>query len=170
MTIKQHPIFTIGYEGATVPAFIAALREAGVALILDIRAVPASRKKGFSKTPLAAHLAEAGMGYRHLRDLGTPKRGRDAARGGDREAFERIFLAYMEEPEALLDLGEALAHAREQQSCLLCLERDPKNCHRLIVANRIARESGQEVRHLFVEALEVPLLPLPPLKGRHERR
>ena len=153
---KQLPIFTIGYEGATIPAFIAALREAGVALVLDIRAVPASRKKGFSKTPLAAHLAESGIGYRHLRGLGTPKRGRDAAHGGNREAFERIFLAHMEEPEALLDLGEALGHAREQPSCLLCLERDPENCHRLIVANRMARESGQKIRHLFVE--EAPSL------------
>ena len=80
----------------------------------------------------------------------TPKRGRDAAHGGDGEAFEHIFLAHMEEPEALLDLGEALAHSRAQPSCLLCLERDPENCHRLIVANRMARASGQEVRHLFV--------------------
>src|SRR5262249_48296198 len=72
---KQHPIFTIGYEGASVAAFVAALREAGVALVLDIRAAPVSRKKGFSKTPLAQHLSEAGMGYRHLRGLGTPKQG-----------------------------------------------------------------------------------------------
>ena len=153
---KHPPIFTIGYEGTSIPAFISALREAGVALVLDIRAVPASRKKGFSKTPLAGHLAEAGIGYRHLRGLGTPKRGREAAHGGDREAFERIFLSHMEEPEALLDLGEALAHAREKPSCLLCLERDPENCHRLIVADRMARESGQVIRHLFVE--EAPSL------------
>jgi uncharacterized protein (DUF488 family) len=72
---KQHPIFTIGYEGASVAAFVAALREAGVALVLDIRAAPVSRKKGFSKTPLAQHLSEAGMGYRHLRGLGTRNRG-----------------------------------------------------------------------------------------------
>jgi uncharacterized protein (DUF488 family) len=148
---KRPPIFTIGYEGASIPAFITALREAGVSLVLDIRAVPASRKKGFSKTPLAVHLAEAGIGYRHLRGLGTPKRGRDAAHGGDRDAFERIFLAHMAEPEALLDLGEALGHARQQPTCLLCLERDPQNCHRLIVAERMARESGQEIHHLFVE-------------------
>lgn len=72
-------------------AFVAALREAGVALVLDIRAAPVSRKKGFSKTPLAQHLSEAGMGYRHLRGLGTPKQGRGAARSGDHDSFERIF-------------------------------------------------------------------------------
>src|SRR5262249_33732829 len=88
---KQHPIFTIGYEGASVGAFVAALREAGVTLVLDIRAAPVSRKKGFSKTPLAQQLSEEGMGYRHLRGLGTPKQGRGAARSGDHGSFERIF-------------------------------------------------------------------------------
>ena len=76
MAKAQHPIFTIGYEGASVPAFIAALRDAGVALVLDIRAAPVSRKKGFSKTHLAQHLSEAGIGYRHMR--GPARLNRDA--------------------------------------------------------------------------------------------
>jgi uncharacterized protein (DUF488 family) len=145
------PIFTVGYAGASIPAFVRTLEEAGVTLVLDIRAAPVSRKKGFSKHQLAAHLAEAGIGYRHLRALGTPKRGREAARGGDMEAFERIFRDHMEEPDALLDLGEALKLAKDQPVCLLCLEREPEHCHRLIVAKRMAKESGQEFVHLFVE-------------------
>ena len=149
--MRAGAIYTIGYEGANVPDFIAALRRAGIALVLDIRAAPVSRKKGFSKTPLAQHLAEAGIGYRHLRGLGTPKRGREAARSGDLHAFERIFRAHIEEPEALLDLGEALGLAQAQAICLLCLERDPEHCHRLIVAERITKETGQEIRHLFVD-------------------
>ena len=107
--MRPKAICTIGYEGGTVDAFLRTLREAGVELVLDIRAAPVSRKKGFSKNQLAAHLAEAGIGYRHLRGLGTPKRGREAARGGDLESFERIFREHMEEPEALLDLGEAIS-------------------------------------------------------------
>ena len=150
--MRPKAICTIGYEGGTVAGFIRALKDAGVKLILDIRAAPVSRKKGFSKNQLAAHLADAGIGYRHLRGLGTPKRGREAARGGDVENFERIFLEHMEEPEALLDLGEAIALAKAQPVCLLCLERDPEHCHRLIVGNRMVGESGQKLRHLFVEA------------------
>ena len=146
------PIFTIGYEGASVEAFLQTLQEAEVALVLDIRAAPVSRKRGFSKHQLAAHLAEAGIGYRHFRWLGTPKRGREAARAGDIKGFERIFREHLGEPEALLDLAEALALARQQAVCLLCLERDPEHCHRLIVAERMARESGQELRHLFAIA------------------
>lgn len=151
MTDGKGPIFTIGYEGASMDAFISALREARVVLVLDIRAAPVSRKKGFSKTPLAQHLAATGIGYRHLRGLGTPKQGREAARAGDHETFERIFRHHLEEPEALLDLGEALSLAQAQAVCLLCLEREPEQCHRLIVAKRMSKESGQEIRHLFVE-------------------
>jgi uncharacterized protein (DUF488 family) len=150
--MRPKAICTIGYEGGTVDAFVRALKRARVELVLDIRAAPVSRKKGFSKNQLAAHLFEAGIGYRHLRGLGTPKRGRDAARGGDLESFERIFLEHMEEPEALLDLGEAIALAEAQQICLLCLERDPEHCHRMIVANRMVEQTGQELRHLFVRS------------------
>ena len=73
--MRPGAICTIGYEGGTVAAFIRALKDAGVELVLDIRAAPVSRKKGFSKNQLAAHLTEAGIGYRHLRGLGTPKPG-----------------------------------------------------------------------------------------------
>ena len=145
-------IYTIGYEGAGVDRFIAVLREAGIELVLDIRAAPVSRKKGFSKNLLAAHLTEAGIDYRHLRRLGTPKHGRDAARAGNLESFERIFLAHMDEPEALLALGEAIALAESQPICLLCLERDPAHCHRSIVARAMVERTGQEIHHLFVEA------------------
>jgi uncharacterized protein (DUF488 family) len=151
MAKAQHPIFTIGYEGASVPAFIAALLDAGVALVLDIRAAPVSRKKGFSKTHLAQHLSEAGIGYRHMRGLGTPKQGREAARSGDHDSFERLFRNHLEEPEALLDLGEALDLAAAQPVCLLCLERDPQQCHRLIITQRMSKESGQPIRHLFAD-------------------
>jgi uncharacterized protein (DUF488 family) len=149
--MRPKAISTIGYEGGTVDAFLRTLREAGVELVLDIRAAPISRKKGFSKNQLAAHLADAGIGYRHLRGLGTPKRGREAARGGDRESFERIFLEHMEEPEALLDLGEAIALAQAQPICLLCLERDPEHCHRMIVGGRMVEQTGQKLKHLFVQ-------------------
>ena len=143
-------IFTIGYEGASVPSFVESLRGAGVTLVLDIRAAPVSRKKGFSKHQIAAHLGEAGIAYRHLRGLGTPKRGRDAARSGNLEEFERIFRTHLEEPEALLDLGEAEMLAKEQPVCLLCLERNPLHCHRLIVATRMAKDTALRIEHLFV--------------------
>ena len=144
-------IYTIGYERAEPQAFLRTLSEAGIKLVLDIRAQPVSRKKGFSKNQLAALLAAEAIAYRHLRGLGTPKAGREAAKRGDIDAFARIFQMQMEEPEAHADLSEALRLSGETPSCLLCLEREPEHCHRLIVAQRMAELSGRDIKHLFVK-------------------
>ena len=93
-------IFTIGYEGSTQDEFIAALQQAGVERIIDVRAVPLSRKPGFSKNVLAAGLSEAGIDYVHLKALGTPPAGREAARKGDEAGLERIYAALDEEVAA----------------------------------------------------------------------
>lgn len=142
------PLFTIGYEGADIAAFIGTLNDAGVEIVLDIRAAPITRKPDFAKSRLSGHLAEAGIGYRHLRGLGTPKAGREAAARGDRAGFWRIFRAQMDSPEGLPQLAEAMALSRRESVCLLCLERDAHRCHRLMVAERMAAETGQEVRYL----------------------
>jgi uncharacterized protein (DUF488 family) len=123
-------IFTIGYEGATQAELVAALRRAGVARVIDVRAVPMSRKPGFSKNVLAAGLAEAGIDYVHLKALGTPPAGREAARNGDLAAFERIYAAQLETPEAGAEAARMIALAEEKPSALLCFERDPAQCHR----------------------------------------
>jgi uncharacterized protein (DUF488 family) len=142
------PLCTIGYEGTTVAAVTAALRDAGVALLIDVRAVPSSRKPGFSKHILAASLAAAGIGYVHLRPLGTPKPGRDAVRRGDVATMERIFAAHMTGDEPLAALAEATERAQAQPACLLCFEHDPRTCHRTLVAEMIAARTHQAVVHL----------------------
>jgi len=137
-------LFTIGYEGSIVDAVVASLRGAGVTHLLDIRAVPQSRKPGFSKRLLGGSLEAAGIAYTHLRGLGTPKAGRDAVRHGDIAAMERIFRAHMEEPAALLDLARAAGIVSAEPACLLCFERDHTHCHRRIVAEML----GGHARHL----------------------
>lgn len=123
-------VFTIGYEGATQAELVAALRAAGVEQVIDVRAVPLSRKPGFSKNVLAAGLAEAGIGYVHLKALGTPPAGREAARKGKWEAFSRIYADQLETPEAGAEAARMIALAEEKPSALLCFERDPAQCHR----------------------------------------
>jgi uncharacterized protein (DUF488 family) len=123
-------IFTIGYEGATQKELVTALRAAGVERVIDVRAVPLSRKPGFSKNVLAAGLKEAGIDYVHLKALGTPPAGREAARKGRMEEMRRIFAAQLETPEAGMDAARMIALAGEKPSALLCFERDPAGCHR----------------------------------------
>jgi uncharacterized protein (DUF488 family) len=140
-------IFTIGYEGTTVAEFLAALKAAGVERVIDVRALPLSRRPGFSKSPLRAALDEAGIEYVHLKALGTPADGRSAARAGRYEDLERIYAGQLELPEAMAQAGEMLALAAERPSALLCLERDPAHCHRTLLLNAVA--SDAEVVHLY---------------------
>lgn len=123
-------IFTIGYEGSTQAELISALRRAGIERILDVRAVPLSRKPGFSKNVLAAGLREAGIDYVHLKALGTPPAGREAARKGRISEMEQIYAAQLETPEAGADAARMVDLAAEKPSALLCFERDPAACHR----------------------------------------
>lgn len=142
-------LFTIGYEGLDSERLGSVLGSAGVAVLADVRAVANSRKRGFSKTALAATLQEAGLGYAHLRSLGTPKAGRQAARAGDAALMRRIYC------EEVLDtaagqqaLDELAALAEAAPICLLCFERDPTQCHRRVLAERLA-ERGFAVSDLF---------------------
>jgi uncharacterized protein (DUF488 family) len=132
---------TIGYEAATQDAVIGCLRDAAVEVLIDVRAVASSRRAGFSKTLLAASLAEAGIDYVHLRALGTPKAGRQAVRSGHVAEMRRIYDAHLAEPEAQLQLAEALDIATARPAALLCYEAEAVNCHRRIVAEQLnARE------------------------------
>src|SRR6195952_5370949 len=104
---------TIGYEGCTIDTVLAALRDAKVGLLIDVRAVAQSRKPGFSKRQLAAALDEAGIGYVHLQGLGTPKPGRDAVRAGHPERMEAIFREHMTSDRAQAELVQAKGLVRE---------------------------------------------------------
>ena len=140
-------IFTIGYEGATVGEFVAALQKAGVKRVIDVRALPLSRRPGFSKTPLKGALEEAGIEYIHLKALGTPSEGRTAARAGRHGDMARIYAGQLELPEAMAQSAQMLDLAAEKPSALLCMERDPEHCHRSLLLQAVAEEA--EVIHLF---------------------
>ena len=126
-------LFTIGYEGVTMDEFLAALRNAKVERVIDVRALPLSRRPGFSKTALRNALAEAGIEYVHLRALGTPAEGRAAARAHQQERLETIYTAQLELPEAIVAAEEMKALVDERPSALLCYERDPGGCHRTLL-------------------------------------
>src|ERR1700712_5099497 len=127
---SSRQVFTIGYEGATQEEVIATLQKAGVERVIDVRAVPLSRKPGFSKNVLAAGLKEAGIDYVLLKALGTPPAGREAARKGRIAGMRGIYAAQLETPEAGLQAAQLAALAADKPSALLCFERDPAGCHR----------------------------------------
>lgn len=140
-------IFTIGYEGTTVGEFVTALQNAGVRRVIDVRALPLSRRPGFSKTALRGALEESGIEYVHLKALGTPADGRAAARAGRHADLERIYAGQLELAEAIAQSAQMLALAEEEPSALLCMEREPGHCHRTLLLDAVAPEA--EVVHLF---------------------
>ena len=138
-------LWTIGYEGARQDEVVTRLRSAGIDLLIDVRAVPQSRKAGFSKRLLAGSLVARGIDYLHLRDLGTPKPGREAARRGDIDGLTRIFSAHMQTDPALAALRQATMLATARRACLLCFEKDHRLCHRTMVASLVCEATGQAV-------------------------
>jgi uncharacterized protein (DUF488 family) len=143
-------LFTIGYQLALPDAVLGELKRAKIDLLVDIRAVAASRRPGFSKRQLAASLDEAGIAYIHLQKLGTPAQGRQAARAGDFEALWRIYDKHIKTPEAQAALGELLALIKSgKRVCLLCYCRDPKACHRSRIVANVKKRTRVKVDDLI---------------------
>jgi uncharacterized protein (DUF488 family) len=147
-------LFTIGYEQATSAAVLGELADAGVGLLVDVRAVAASRRPGFSKRQLAAGLDERGIRYLHLRGLGTPSEGRLAARKGRLDDLFRIYEAHLATAGAREELDVLASLLRSgEHVCILCYERDPAHCHRRRVAEIMRERTKVTVKNLFAPQL-----------------
>jgi uncharacterized protein (DUF488 family) len=149
MARKTNKLFTIGYEQTPSKAVLDELEQAGVKLLVDVRAVAASRRPGFSKNQLAAGLDERGISYLHLRGLGTPKDGREAARSGQFDALHKIYARHLKTPQAREELDELSALVRQAGPvCILCYERDHRECHRQWIAEIIEARDGVKIENL----------------------
>jgi uncharacterized protein (DUF488 family) len=140
-------IHTIGYEGVAQEEFLRLLQGARVQIVVDVRDVPLSRKRGFSKTALAAAIHAGGIDYLHIRNLGCPKPIRDEYRlNRDWHAYSVAFMDYLRgQSEAV----HALAHiCKIRVAALLCYEADAGLCHRTYVARATAAISGGSVLHI----------------------
>jgi uncharacterized protein (DUF488 family) len=142
---------TIGYERSTLADFIATLRLARTDVLVDIRERAQSRRPGFSKSALSQALSEAGIKYLHLRELGDPAEGRAAARSGQVELFRSIFGEVMKTDAAVEALGKIENLTLSGRVCLMCFERDHKECHRKIVADALETRLGVRAAHLGVK-------------------
>lgn len=137
--------YTIGYEGWELGEFVARLRERRVEMLIDIREKPASRKPGFSKTPLREALEEAGIEYVHVKALGSPSAIRyEYKNGGDRDSFFRAYRAYLK--TQVDELRTVLDAVRERTCCLMCLERHAMDCHRSAVSEMLKKIDGDGLR------------------------
>jgi len=143
-------LFTIGYEKTKPAAVMGELRRARIDLLVDTRAVAASRRPGFSKRQLSAALDEAGIAYLHLQKLGTPAEGRAAARAGDYGRLWKIYERHIgkaEPQEALDELVTLLGSGK--RVALLCYCRAPKDCHCSRIVANVKKRMHVQVRELI---------------------
>jgi uncharacterized protein (DUF488 family) len=145
---KTPQLTTIGYEGASLDAFLATLKGARVTHLLDVRELPGSRRKGFSKTPLSAALETAGIHYQHERALGTPRQMRHRFREhGDLARYFAEFRQHLAQQDAVF---ERLIPTLHGHVALMCFERNPAECHRSIVVAELAERMATSFTHLTV--------------------
>ena len=146
---RTKKLFTIGYEQTPAKAVLDELEQAGVKLLVDVRAVASSRRPGFSKSQLAAGLDERGIAYLHLRGLGTPKEGRLAARAGEYKTLQKIYTRHLKTAQAKEELDELSALVKQSGPvCILCYERDHRHCHRHWIAEIIEERDGVAIDNL----------------------
>jgi uncharacterized protein (DUF488 family) len=151
---RAKTLFTIGYEQTPARAVLDELEQAGVKLLVDVRAVASSRRPGFSKNQLAAGLDQRGISYLHLRGLGTPKDGRLAARSGKFDVLHRIYAKHLKTPQAREELDELSALLKKSGPvCILCYERDHTHCHRRWIAEVIEARDGARIENLAAKQI-----------------
>lgn len=141
-------LFTVGYEGRSLDELIAALVDAGVDRLVDVRELPLSRRRGFSKTALSNALSEAGIEYLHMKALGNPKPNRERYWAGDVEGGAAVYRKHLNNGSrsALIELADSLG---EDPACLLCFERDHAECHRDVIVDELQELQPQlTIRHL----------------------
>lgn len=140
--MKSAPLYTIGYSGHTPESFVAQLKDAGVETLVDVRERPLSRKPGFSNKSLKQFVEANGIGYVHLRELGVPRELRDQFKQGwSREEYLAAFRRHLQtHADALVPLDELM---HKSACCLMCLEHDPQECHRSIVAEMVSAQKGR---------------------------
>jgi uncharacterized protein (DUF488 family) len=149
--VPNRQIFTIGYEQTPARAVLDELEQAGVKLLVDVRAVTSSRRAGFSKNQLATSLDDRGIAYLHLRGLGTPKQGRLARRSRKFDVLREIYSAHLRTPQAREELDQLSALVkRSGPVCILCYERDHQHCHRRWIAEIIKDRVGAKIENLMV--------------------
>ena len=139
--MQDYKLLTIGYEGRDIEEFVSRLKRHRVDRLIDIREIPASRKKGFSKNALKDRLEGEGMEYVHIRELGSPRKIRNKLREDwNYDYFFRKFDEYLAGNSHLIE--QVYTFLSTGVNCLMCFEREPNKCHRQSVAREIKVRDG----------------------------
>lgn len=147
MTATEHPIFTIGHTDHSMENFGALLAENSVNMVVDVRSAPRSRwVPHFNPDSLEPALERAGIDYAYMgRELGGRPNDRSAYDADGRVSYERAA-----EADDFTDaIASLIRQGDERRIVLLCMERDPLECHRALLVARALAEQEVDVRHIL---------------------
>lgn len=141
-------VYTVGYEGKSVDGFFDDLLRAGLKMVVDVRANPASRKYGFSKQAISDIASKLGLAYRHLPELGVP--GEERGELSDFASYQKLLDRYSQItlPQREREVQQLGVLMCSVPSALLCFEKDIRCCHRTRLAGAVAAASNLEIKHL----------------------
>jgi uncharacterized protein (DUF488 family) len=143
--MKTHGLFTIGYEGRTIDEFIDRLKQFHISRLIDVREIPLSRKKGFSKSALRERLQNENIEYVHIKALGTPSSIRNKLKSDWN--YDNFFKAYAKHLSHNLESAqEAYEYIYDGNNCIMCFELTPEKCHRIAIANKMKELGGNKIK------------------------
>lgn len=146
--LENNIIFTIGYEGFSIEDFIKKLKDSNIQQLIDVRELALSRKNGFSKGILSLKLKEAGILYKHIPELGSPKEIRHQLhQDWDYKRFFEEYKNHIKDLDVLGNISDIEGRAKRKKTVLLCFEKDPKTCHRSIIAEELVKR-GWRINNL----------------------
>ncbi len=144
-------ITTLGYEGLDTETFFQILANHHVQTLVDIRELPLSRKRGFSKSALGENANAFGLKYVHIPELGAPRTARHEYRDSDDWAkFSRIYKKHLSLQTESLDKLSAMM--KSDICCLVCFEADHFYCHRHYVADALLEKFNGKLKIIHLAA------------------
>lgn len=147
--MKSRELLTIGYEGRNIDEFVDLLKDHHITRLIDVRELPISRKKGFSKSAFRDRLNDENIEYVHSKTLGCPSPIRNKFKL-DRN-YEKLFKAYSKYlSDNMEGIEELDGYIPNGVNCIMCFESDPEKCHRKVIVDRIKEYSGKglKVKHI----------------------
>jgi uncharacterized protein (DUF488 family) len=156
--VPEVELLTVGHGTLPADELAALLAGNGVALLVDVRSYPGSRRHPqFGRTEMEAWVPEAGVAYRWERRLGGRRPVRaDSVNVALRNAAFRGYADHMSSPEFREALDEVLAEAAARRTAVMCSESLWWRCHRRLLSDAATLVGGAAVTHLMHDGRTVP--------------
>jgi uncharacterized protein (DUF488 family) len=145
---QSRGIFTIGYEGRDIDAFLDNIIQNNIDIVVDVRANPFSMNFSFIGKRLEATLDKVGISYVRIPELGIPGEFRKELNTD--EDYKKLFRMYKEKVLSNQEgkIKDLIELSKRNRIALVCFEKDAQYCHRGVLARELEKRMQDKVKHL----------------------